>query len=142
MSQAPFWKAKPLSEFNESEWESVCYRCGRCCLIKLQDDATNDIYYTNIICRYFDIKKHLCTQYKKRCSLVPECLKITAKNIDSLNWMPKMCAYRILNETGDLPDGHPLKGKPDIPKLPSVLISDSLIAEEDLEDYIIEDRIL
>lgn len=131
-----------MSEFSESEWESVCCRCGRCCLIKLQDDDTGEIYYTNVICRYFDCQNRLCTKYQNRSALVPECLKITAQNINDLSWMPQTCAYRILNETGDLPAGHPLKGKPDIPPLPKNLTSDLLVSEETLEDYIIEDEIL
>lgn len=136
----PFWKQKKLKDFSSSEWESVCYHCGRCCLIKLQDDSTEEIYYTRVICRYFDINTHLCREYKNRCSLVPECLKLTPQNIDSLFWMPKLCAYRILKETGDLPKNHPLKGSFSPPPLPQALISDNLVAAEDLEDYIIEDE--
>lgn len=140
MAKIPFWKSKPLSEFTTAEWESICFRCGRCCLIKLQDEETEDIYYTRIICHLFDSQKHLCREYQNRCTLVPECLRITPQNIDSLNWMPKACAYRILNETGDLPDEHPLKGGKTIPPLPDNLTTDILVAEENLEDYIIEDE--
>ena len=140
MNKLPFWQSKPLSEFTAAEWESVCCRCGRCCLIKLQDDETNNIYYTSIICRHFDCRQHLCREYANRCTLVPECLKITPDNIDSLTWMPQACAYRILNETGDLPEWHPLKGGSAIPPLPDNLTTDILVAEDDLEDYIIEDE--
>lgn len=138
---AAFWQNKSLSELSSEEWEQVCCRCGRCCLIKLQDDTTDEIYYTRIICRYFDTGKHLCREYQNRCRLVPECLKITPDNIDSLVWMPKTCAYRILNETGDLPAWHSLKGgKVPIPPLPQNRISDAGVAEQDFEDYIIEDE--
>ena len=140
MAKIPFWKSKSRSEFTTEEWESVCCRCGRCCLIKLQDDETEDIYYTRIICHLFDCRNHLCREYKNRCTLVPECLKITPQNIDSLNWMPKSCAYRILNETGDLPEWHPLRGGNTLPPLPDNLTTDILVAEENLEDYIIEDE--
>lgn len=140
MAESPFWKTKSLTEFTDDEWESICCRCGRCCLIKLQDDATEDIYYTRIICHLFDCQKHLCREYQNRCTLVPECLKITPQNIDSLHWIPKACSYRILNETGDLPDGHPLKGDLKIPSLPDNLTTDILVNEEDLENYIIEDE--
>lgn len=136
----PFWKQKKLQDFSPTEWEAICYHCGRCCLIKLQDDSTDEIYYTRIICRYFDQKNHLCREYSTRCSLVPTCLKLTPQNIDSLAWIPQLCAYRILNETGDLPEGHPLKQGSQIPPLPQPLISDNMVADEDLEDYIIEDE--
>ena len=56
--------------------------------------------------------------------------------------MPKNCAYRILNETGDLPKGHPLTGGSTKPSLPNNLISDKLVDEENMEDYIIEDEVL
>lgn len=135
-----FWKQKKLKDFSTVEWESVCYHCGRCCLIKLQDDATDEIYYTHIICRYFDQNNHLCKEYNNRCSLVPECIKLTPQNINSISWMPKSCAYRILNETGDLPDGHPLKKGSKIPPLPTPLISDDLVSDKNLEDYIIENE--
>ncbi len=141
MSKQPFWQTKKLSEFSDDEWESICYHCGRCCLIKLQDDETDNIYYTHIICRYFNKQTHLCSKYKDRRTIVPTCLKLTPKNIDSIFWVPKLCAYRILKETGDLPQGHPLKkSNISIPSLPKKLIYDNLVSEEDLEDFIIENE--
>ncbi len=134
-----FWQ-KNLSDLTDEEWESICYHCGHCCLIKLQDEESGELCYTRIICRHFNTKNHLCREYANRCSLVPECLKITPQNIDSLDWMPLNCAYRILHETGDLPPNHPLKGGVELPPLPDHLIADNLVAEEDLEDYIIEDE--
>ena len=136
-----FWQTKTLENFSKDEWESVCCHCGRCCLIKLQNEANDDIFYTRVICHYFDVDKKQCTVYEKRCSLVPECLKITPKNIDELTWMPQGCAYRILNETGDLPEEHPLKGGKYQPCLPENLVKDNMIAEEDLENYIVEDEV-
>lgn len=135
-----FWKNKSLADLSPAEWESICTHCGRCCLIKLQDEDTGDIFYTRVICRHFDCQTHLCREYQNRCALVPECLKITPENINSITWMPQNCAYRCLNETGDLPAGHPLKGGSERPPLPTNLTSDILIAEDDLEDYIIEDE--
>jgi hypothetical protein len=140
VTKQPFWRTKKLSEFTTAEWESVCSRCGRCCLIKLQDEDSDEVYYTRIICHLFDQQNHRCLEYQNRCTLVPECLKITPENIDSITWMPKACAYRILNETGDLPDGHPLKGGTEIPPLPDDLTTDILVAEDDFEDYIIENE--
>ena len=136
-----FWKGKHLSEFDENEWEQICCKCGLCCLVKVQDEDSDDVYYTRVICHLFDTKTRLCNEYKNRCILVPECLKVTPKNIDKLDWMPKKCAYRILNETGDLPEWHPLKKKQTkLPELPQNLVADNMIDEDNLEDYIIEDE--
>ena len=89
----------------------ICCRCGNCCRLKLEDEESGDIYYTDVICRYFDLSNNLCQQYHQRCRLVPECLKLTEQNWNKINWMPTNCAYRILYQTGDLPSWHPLKTK-------------------------------
>ena len=41
---------KPLKNLNQKEWESLCDNCGRCCLIKFEDEDTGKYYYTNIVC--------------------------------------------------------------------------------------------
>ena len=92
MNKKFFWKHKKLEEFSEDEWEQICCRCGRCCLIKLQDDDSEEVFYTKIVCRYFDVENKACTVYENRCKLVPECLKVNPKNIDKIEWMPKKCA--------------------------------------------------
>ena len=135
-----FWTVKNLSEFNETEWEQVCCKCGLCCLVKVQDEEDDDVYYTRVVCHLFDKETRLCKEYKNRCALVQECLKVTPDNIDKLTWMPKKCAYRILYETGDLPEWHPLKKmNKNLPKLPKDLVADNLVDDNILEDYIIED---
>ena len=29
---------KKLTDYTEQEWEAICNQCGKCCLIKLQDE--------------------------------------------------------------------------------------------------------
>ena len=103
-------------------------------MLKLQDDDTDEIYYTNVICRYYDIEQNLCTVYDKRCELVPECLKLTPQNVDKLPWMPKVCAYRKLFDTNYKEQAlQPLQGR---------VISETLVTEDDLENHIIDGELL
>lgn len=104
----PFWKRKSLAEMDAGEWESLCDGCGRCCLIKLEDEDTGAYYFTDIACRLFDAGSCKCRDYPNRDSLVPDCVRLTPDNVSALGWMPPSCAYRLLSEGKDLPDWHPL----------------------------------
>ena len=138
-----FWQHKPLKDFTSEEWESICSHCGQCCLLKLQDESGGEVYYTDIVCRYFDLSSKLCNEYQNRCRLVPSCLKLTPQNLGKIDWIPDTCAYNILHKTGDLPSWHPLvTGKPLAKKyaLGNNVISEDFVKEDDLEDHIIEEN--
>lgn len=123
------------------DWENICTNCGKCCLIKLQFDGEEEVCYTNLVCKHFDHNTCKCTIYETRTTIVPECLKLTPDNVAQISWMPKTCAYRILHETGKLPDWHPLiTGNPleDKHSIKGKCINQEQVAEEDWEDYIIE----
>ena len=98
MTNKPFWKTKNLEDFNEKEWESVCDRCAKFCLLKIIDEDTNKVQYTNVTCHLLDIKNCQCTNYKKRREILPDCIKLTRKNLKALDWMPNTCAYKLLND--------------------------------------------
>ena len=39
---------------------------------------------------------------------MPDCIKLTPRNVATLSWMPPSCAYRRLSEGRGLPAWHPL----------------------------------
>ena len=105
-----FWKNFSLNELNSFEWEALCDGCGKCCLIKLQDEETNKIHYTSIACRLFDDKTCRCKNYQMRKKKVSKCIILTSENLkDTLSWMPKTCAYRLIYEGKELEPWHHLR---------------------------------
>ena len=103
-----FWKTKKLGEMTTEEWESLCDRCGKCCLIKLEDEDTREIHFTSVVCKYIDLKTCRCTRYGKRTRLVPQCLDLKQHDFAEFDWLPSTCAYRLLSDGEDLPAWHPL----------------------------------
>ena len=57
-----FWEELSLSEMSKSQWESLCDGCAKCCLVKLQDEDTGEVAYTNVVCRYLDFGTCGCTE--------------------------------------------------------------------------------
>ena len=98
MSDLPFWETKPLGELSLSEWESLCDKCGKCCVLKLEDIDTEFVYYTDVACKMLDCKTGHCSDYTKRLEHVPDCIKLSPESIELLPWMPKTCAYRLIYE--------------------------------------------
>jgi hypothetical protein len=107
-SSPPFWQVKQLHEMTPQEWESLCDGCGRCCLVKLEDEDTGIIYTTDVSCRLLDCSTCRCTDYANRHQLVDDCIKLDPDNVDELGWLPATCAYRLVWEGKPLEDWHPL----------------------------------
>jgi len=108
MTEQPFWQTKRLGQMNDAEWESLCDGCGQCCLNKLQDADTDEIYFTNVACNQLNIKTCQCRSYERRFELEENCIKLTRENLTSFEWLPRTCAYRVLGEGKTLPAWHPL----------------------------------
>ena len=108
MQQTGFWTEKPLSEMTAQEWESLCDGCGKCCVLKLEDIDSGEVFSTDVGCRLLDCKTARCMDYDNRRIEVPDCVILTADNLSYLSWMPKSCAYRLIHEGQPLPQWHPL----------------------------------
>lgn len=104
----PFWKEKTLEEMSPTEWESLCDGCGKCCLSKLEDEDTGEIYFTSVGCRLFDAKTCRCKDYTNRLATVSDCVGLTPVNVRTISWLPSTCAYRLVAEGRDLYPWHHL----------------------------------
>ena len=142
--EQPFWQVKSLPEMTREEWESLCDGCGRCCLHKLQDADTDEVHMTNVACRQMDTVTARCRKYSDRKRFVPGCVVLTPQTIGDHPWLPDTCAYRILNEGGDLPRWHPLvSGDPESVIAAGVSVAGQVVDEReagDLEDHLFEWR--
>ena len=144
MSDVPFWKRKTLEEMNRREWESRCDGCAKCCLVKLEDEDTLAIEYTNVACRLLDCTSCQCSDYKNRKKHVPDCVKLSPKIIEEVIWMPPSCAYRLISEGKDLPDWHPLvSGETESVVEAGMSVRGRVVSEveinfDDICDYLVE----
>lgn len=100
-----FWEL-PLAALTEPEWEALCDGCGRCCLHKIEDDETGEIADTNVACKLLDIGTARCSDYANRKAFVPDCLRLTLKIVEDVQWLPRTCAYRLRADGDLLPSWH------------------------------------
>ncbi|MGH7121995.1 MAG: YcgN family cysteine cluster protein [Acetobacteraceae bacterium] len=136
----PFWKQKTLAEMSDQEWESLCDGCGRCCLHKLRDDR-GTLSFTSVACRLLDTGTARCTDYTHRRRRVPDCVRLTAKALKEIDWLPPSCAYRRLAEGHDLPPWHPLiTGDPESVRQAGASVAGRVVSETEageLEDHVV-----
>ena len=135
MSKLPFWRSKALTEMSEAEWESLCDGCAKCCLVKLEDEDTGRIDYTDVACFLLDRGTCRCADYAHRQQRVPDCVVLTPDTVAELAWMPSTCAYRLLAEGRDLYHWHPLiSGNPRSVHSAGVSVLGRIVSEHDVED--------
>ncbi len=138
-----WWDKKRLSELTQSEWEQLCDHCGKCCLLKLEDEESGDVYYTDVACKLMNANDCTCSQYAERQKLVPDCLKLTKENLEQISWMPLSCAYRRIMEGRGLPVWHHLVcgDKSEVHRQGYSVVG-KFVYEDDVDSADIEERIV
>ncbi len=139
----PFWQQKSLFELSHDEWESLCDGCGRCCLVKLEDEENGELHYTSVACRLLDHDSCRCKNYSKRLQLVSECAQISPHKPDQFEWLPPTCAYRLLAEGKELLPWHPLiSGSADTVHQAGISIRGWAVSEEFIEEDFYQEFII
>ena len=146
MSKLPdprFWETKSLHEMSHEEWESLCDGCAQCCLVKLEDEETGEVFATGVACELLDIGQCRCTDYTHRKSRVPSCLVLSVDQPEIFRWLPETCAYRCLAEGRSLPQWHPLiQGNRDAMHEQGVSVRDYAISESYIHpEQLVEHRL-
>lgn len=145
MIRPKFWETVPLAAMTRDEWEALCDGCALCCLIKLEDEETGEVTYTDIACRLLDCGTCRCGSYPLRAQLVEGCLVLTPESLPGIApWLPRTCAYRRLHEGQGLPAWHPLRtGEPGSTHGAGISLMGAMVPEyevdvDDYEDHLIE----
>ena len=138
-----FWESKSLAQMSKEEWESLCDGCARCCMIKLQDEDTDEVHYTSIVCDLLDQHSCQCTAYPQRHALVEDCVVLTYERVGEFHWLPKSCAYRTLAEGRPLAWWHPLvSGTRDTVHQAEISVQGKVLAQAEVDEDDEQDMII
>lgn len=130
-----FWENIPLAEVSESQWESLCDGCGKCCLHKLEDEDTGEVFVCNVACQLLDLESCQCVDYANRKKAVPDCAVLTPDRVDEFHWLPETCAYRLLSEGKPLFEWHPLmSGSTESVHAAGISVCGRVVSEKDADD--------
>jgi uncharacterized cysteine cluster protein YcgN (CxxCxxCC family) len=137
-----FWERYPLEQFTTEEWEALCDGCARCCLQKLEDEESGQVYYTSLACHLLDLEQCRCSDYPRRNQRVPNCVPLTPEKTAAFHWLPATCGYRLIHEGETLPPWHPLisGSRESVHQAEISIRSFAMLesGEEDLEAYLLE----
>lgn len=136
-----FWEL-PIGELTRGEWEALCDGCGKCCLHKLEDEVTGELFPTNVACKLLDRKSCRCRDYRHRRAYVPDCVRLDARSVHTIDWLPSTCAYRLRAEGRPLFAWHYLlSGDPESIHEAGISVRGWTVSEDDvgdLEDYLVD----
>lgn len=143
-----YWETVPLADMTKEQWEGLCDGCGKCCLLKLEDEDDGELTYTNIACRLFDDTTCRCMNYTLRKMMVEGCIILTPESLPATQaWLPKTCGYRLVAEGKPLAPWHPLvSGSPETVhdagiSMLNATVPEYEVAEENWYDHAIDEEV-
>ena len=108
---------------------------------KLRHEFDESLSWTNVACRLLDHETCKCSNYPNRRRYIPDCVRLTAKEVAKIDWLPPSCAYRRIDEGKGLAWWHPLvSGDPNTVHEAGISVSGRAIDEREagpLEQYIV-----
>ncbi|MCX2973477.1 YcgN family cysteine cluster protein [Halieaceae bacterium IMCC8485] len=126
-----WWNELSLAQLDNEQWEALCDGCAKCCLHKLEDEDSGEVFYTRVRCQYLLEDTCRCSDYPQRSVMVPNCIRLEKESVASLDWLPATCAYRLRSHGQPLPVWHYLvSGSPDTVHQEGVSIRGKALSDE------------
>ncbi|MGV0036721.1 MAG: YkgJ family cysteine cluster protein, partial [Candidatus Azotimanducaceae bacterium WSBS_2022_MAG_OTU7] len=108
-----------------------------------ENEETEEVHYTSVVCQYLDEDKCACTRYSERTTLVPDCIQLTPVGALDYGWLPTTCAYRLVAEGKDLQWWHPLvSGSPETVHEAGISVKEKCTSELYVHPDAMEDHII
>ncbi len=89
-------KVNELKAMSPERWETICKRCGICCLCKVGFGVTENepTFYTKVHCECLNPRTKKCKVYKNRLkSKAKDCKKLDLDIILDEKLLPRTCGY-------------------------------------------------
>ena len=127
----PFWKRKTLREMTPRGVGEPVRRLRPLLPQQARGGGHRRLYYTDVGCRLLDGETCRCTDYTNRTAKVDDCVALSTRNINRINWLPPTCGYKLVAAGKDLYWWHPLvSGDPETVHAAGISVRGKMSATE------------